>query len=153
MTIASNISFRNNTSWVSLLNLIYPVGSIYHSWSGTSPASSLGGTWTQIKDTFLRPASSAGSTGGANSHSHVYGVSSYDYWSTVVGALIYNGSSSQWIDVSGKQISSNKTVTVNSSLNNASTSRQMGQYGGTTYTTSSSTIPAYTTCYCWRRTA
>ena len=36
-----------------LLDLVYPVGSIYMSLINTSPASFLGGTWEQIKDCFL----------------------------------------------------------------------------------------------------
>lgn len=47
---------------------IYPVGSIYMSVSGTSPATLFGGTWEQIQERFLLSAGSthtAGSTGGA----------------------------------------------------------------------------------------
>ena len=48
-----------------LLNLIYPVGSIYMSVNNSSPASFLGGSWTQISGYFLLPWSdSAGTTGG-----------------------------------------------------------------------------------------
>lgn len=36
-----------------LLNLIYPVGSIYMSVNNTSPATLFGGTWSQIKGRFL----------------------------------------------------------------------------------------------------
>ena len=38
------------SNFVNLLDIVYPVGSIYFSTSSTSPASSVGGTWTQIKD-------------------------------------------------------------------------------------------------------
>lgn len=40
------------SNFVNLLDIIYPVGSIYFSTSSVSPASSVGGTWTQLK-TFL----------------------------------------------------------------------------------------------------
>lgn len=46
---------------------IYPVGAVYISTSSTSPASLFGGSWTQIKDTFLLACGStymAGTTGG-----------------------------------------------------------------------------------------
>ena len=36
-----------------LLELIYPIGSIYMSVNSTSPATLFGGTWARIKDTFL----------------------------------------------------------------------------------------------------
>ena len=50
---------------------VYPVGSVYMSVSETSPASLFGGTWEQIKDTFLLAAGdtyTAGSTGGEPTH-------------------------------------------------------------------------------------
>ena len=55
----------------TLLNLIYPVGSIYMSVSSTSPATFLGGTWERIQDKFLLAAGSAyaaGATGGEATH-------------------------------------------------------------------------------------
>ena len=36
-------------SWINLLDVIYPVGSLYFSTSSTSPSATIGGTWTQIK--------------------------------------------------------------------------------------------------------
>ena len=55
----------------ALLNLVYPVGSIYMSANATSPASFLGGSWERIQGRFLLAASSsytAGSTGGEATH-------------------------------------------------------------------------------------
>ena len=52
----------------NLINLVYPVGSIYMSVNNVSPATFLGGTWVAIQDRFLLSAGSsysAGSTGGA----------------------------------------------------------------------------------------
>ena len=54
-----------------VLNLVYPVGSIYMSVNSTSPATLFGGTWVQIKDTFLLSAGdtyTAGNTGGEATH-------------------------------------------------------------------------------------
>ena len=53
---------------VPLLNLFYPVGSIYWSSKNTNPSTLFGGTWTQIKDKFILAAGdsySNGATGGA----------------------------------------------------------------------------------------
>ena len=55
----------------TLFNRIYPVGSIYMSVNSTSPATLFGGTWVQIKDTFLLSAGdtyNAGNTGGEATH-------------------------------------------------------------------------------------
>ena len=71
-----------------LLDLVYPVGSIYLSVGSTSPATLFGGTWTQIKDTFLLGAGddyTLGDTGGEATHtltiaempSHVHNTDKY----------------------------------------------------------------------------
>lgn len=55
----------------AIIDLIYPVGSIYMSVNSNSPAVLFGGTWQQIEDTFLLAAGQtyvAGSTGGEASH-------------------------------------------------------------------------------------
>lgn len=53
-----------------LINLIYPIGSIYMNINNISPATFLGGTWEQIQDTFLMAAGTtyaAGTNGGTAS--------------------------------------------------------------------------------------
>lgn len=59
-----------NVQTITLLD-VYPVGSIYMSVNATSPATLFGGTWEQIKDTFLLSAGdtyTAGDTGGEAEH-------------------------------------------------------------------------------------
>lgn len=54
-----------------LLNMVYPVGSIYISYNSTNPATLFGGSWTRIQGRFLLAAGSlypAGSTGGEAAH-------------------------------------------------------------------------------------
>lgn len=61
------------SSVAGIVNVIYPVGAIYMSVNSTSPQTLFGGTWEQIQDRFLLAAGSAysaGSTGGAATHSH-----------------------------------------------------------------------------------
>lgn len=56
-----------------IVNIVYPVGSIYMSVSSTSPATLFGGTWAALEGRFLIGANStytAGSTGGAASVSY-----------------------------------------------------------------------------------
>lgn len=58
-------------TYKTLLNLFYPIGSIYQSTESTNPANLFGGTWEPIEDTFLLAAGStysAGDTGGESSH-------------------------------------------------------------------------------------
>lgn len=69
----------------SIIDAVYPVGSLYWSSKSTSPATLFGGTWEQIKDKFVLAAGStytAGTTGGAStvtlsvsnmpSHNHTF---------------------------------------------------------------------------------
>ena len=65
-----NVLKQDNSN---MLNKFYPIGSIYTSINATSPAVLFGGTWSQIKDTFLLTAGdtyTAGSTGGTATHTH-----------------------------------------------------------------------------------
>lgn len=54
-----------------ILDLVYPIGSIYLSTNSNSPSTFLGGTWERIQDKFLLASGStysAGSTGGEETH-------------------------------------------------------------------------------------
>ena len=50
-------------NFVNLLDIVYPVGSMYFSVSSVSPVDSVGGTWVQIQDAVL--AASGNSYSGA----------------------------------------------------------------------------------------
>ena len=85
-----------------LLNLVYPVGSIYMSVSSTSPASLFGGTWTQIQDKFLLAAGTtyaAGSTGGEAAHTLT--DSELPVESGSFSSRAWSGSGSLFFDESG----------------------------------------------------
>mgnify|MGYP007087037692 CR=1 FL=1 len=72
-----NIYIKDSADWNTYLDLIYPVGSIYMTTSSTSPASSIGGSWSQIEPgTFLMAAGESYnvlSTGGENTHTLTVG--------------------------------------------------------------------------------
>lgn len=81
-TITTNQNLINTTD---IYNLIYPVGSIYMSVNQASPSTLFGGTWEQIKDTFLLAAGDSYNllaTGGEANHtlninempSHAHGI-------------------------------------------------------------------------------
>ena len=55
------------SNFVNLLDVVYPVGSIYQSMNAISPVDFIGGTWTKIK-TFLYGADTAKETGGEAIH-------------------------------------------------------------------------------------
>lgn len=76
-TITSNMISQGNSAPIrtnvarSVVDAIYPVGSIYMSSNSVNPATFLGGTWNQIQDKFLLAAGSiymAGDTGGEATH-------------------------------------------------------------------------------------
>ena len=95
------------------INSIYPIGSIYTSISSTNPSTLFGGTWEQIKDTFLLASGSvysAGSTGGEAAHtltaiempSHTHGAWGVNDGTTVVAQMgnypirIYQDKQANW---------------------------------------------------------
>lgn len=103
------------SNFVNLMDIVYPVGSIYHSMNATSPVDFIGGTWTKI-NTFLYGADTAKQTGGEATHTltvnempqHTHGISLYygdnsghnvghtSYWN-------YHTSSKYWAESSGGQ--------------------------------------------------
>lgn len=66
-TAGLNINGAFTMNDKSFLDLVYPVNSIYISYSHTSPAELFGGSWTRLSDTFLwgcGPTGVIGQTGG-----------------------------------------------------------------------------------------
>lgn len=55
----------------SILDFIYPVGSIYLSYTHTSPESLFGGTWTRIQNAFLWATTASGTIGQTGGESEV----------------------------------------------------------------------------------
>lgn len=137
----------------SLLDLIYPVGSIYMSANNTSPQSFFGGTWERIQDRFLLAAGStyaAGSTGGSATHtltvnelaSHYHdGISTESLQGSyrmvfTNQAPVDNGAAAYWDLMSGTTPTDLTARTVNAGGNEAHNN-----------------MPPYLTVYMWKRTA
>lgn len=93
---SGNVTFngaaRFNGDISSLLERVYPVGSIYMSVNSTDPGTLFGGTWQRLKDRFLLAAGdsyTAGATGGEASHTltaaesgvpaHAHGLNSHKH--------------------------------------------------------------------------
>ena len=67
MVNLQNIKVKANSSFQTVCP--FPVGFVYSSMNSTSPASTFGGSWTEIKGRF--PYFNAGTnTGGSSTHSH-----------------------------------------------------------------------------------
>lgn len=161
-----------------LLDLFYPVGSIYTSTKNTNPAATLGGTWTQIKDRFLLCAGdsySAGATGGSATHTHTSAAHTHEIpshkhslsnkgWgylsmgSNGIIKMIYSYNSGSW--------TGNWQITGSSSKESAASGGDGMVLGGYTDDTSitansttpgntgsSSNLPPYKVVYAWERTA
>lgn len=148
MTILANVSIKDSSSWTTLLNMIYPVGSYYLSNSSTSPGSKFGGTWSAITGRFLYCNAGTG-TGGSNTqtltvnqipnHTHRLRIGWGDNsgnWKTLYAAT---GEGDNWGDArpfyDGENLFHNGTA-----YNNGDSP-------------SHNNMPAYKTCYCWYRTA
>lgn len=126
-------------SW--LLDHVFVVGYVWVSYTSTSPASIIGGTWTAITGRF--PYFNAGTgTGGSNTHtltvsqmpSHTHGI--------------IDGLGSGW----------NPSGATGDKLfyGNYAPGRSMSEFFGTRYEGgggSHNNMPAYQTLYAWRRTA
>ena len=92
-------------TWTTLLDVVYPVGSVYITGSTTSPASTFGGTWSRVKSGLIGCAGSAGlaanlSTGGSStisveqmpSHTHDCGFRWENFDGSNIGHTTYWGS-------------------------------------------------------------
>lgn len=129
----------------SLLDLIYPVGSIYMSVSNVSPQTFFGGTWERIQDRFLLAAGStyaAGSTGGSATNTH--------YHFQTLGC---DGKVS-YLTMSGRSGSTRVVAGVaGTHLDTAgfySDSRQVRE--DATYNETINIMPPYLAVYVWKRT-
>lgn len=149
---------------LGIVNLIYPVGSIYMSVNNTSPATLFGGTWEQIKDTFLLSAGdtyAAGVTGGEAEHtlsaaelpdhihhSHGFAQGGNDDWSFVT--VKREGHAKTQVATSS---SSGKYAITNTSTDNVSypyyTLEDEPELKGEAH----NNMPPYLAVYVWKRTA
>ena len=138
----------------TLLNLIYPVGSIYMSVNSTSPATLFGGTWEQLKNRFLIGCGdtyAAGASGGAATHTlsvdempthgnHLYapgdwigqGASGGKYLNTDANMSSYGSSGRGWVLSSNEAYPAGYTTGGGKAHNN---------------------MPPYLAVYIWKRTA
>lgn len=145
-----------------IVNIIYPVGSLYWSKNATDPSELFGGIWTQIKDKFILAAGDTylqGTSGGAAtvtltteqipSHTHTATAASdgaHDHtgarrntdWKTETRSTQNNGNIA---DDTSTTTSTAGAHTHKLTINSAG--------GGAAH----NNMPPYATYYCWERTA
>lgn len=144
---ASAIIKNIRLSGKTLLDLVYPVGCVYISYSSTSPASLFGGSWTQLTGRFLRMDNNV-NTGGSDTHSHGAGslkalanILKTDKYLYEKGVAADGWLPSYWGGafsyIGNQSISTKHTEAV----------QVIGDTG------SASNVPLYQNLYAWRRTA
>ena len=114
----------------------YPIGAIYMSYNGTSPATIIGGAWAQITDRFLFCSNSANNYGGEWNHTlSINEMPSHGHPNSVPGyaSLAVNGQGSIPY---GSVLAGDWHYTPNTG-------------GGRAH----NNMPPYVTVFCWRRTA
>lgn len=126
-----------------LLDMVYPVGSIYMSVNNVSPQSFLGGTWEQIKDTFLLSAGdtyTAGDTGGEATHTlTVQEMPSHTHSWNGFRSLDHDAGDAARQAISAQRF--NNDPTQSGTINNTG--------GGQAH----NNMPPYLTVYMWKRTS
>lgn len=130
----------------NIIDIIYPVDSIYISLNGANPSTLFGGTWVQIKDTFLLAAGStykAGSTGGEATHALTMGEMP-EHTHPMYAAN--GGSSDTWTPSEGTYLVDSVTATKNTwwarlGMNSAGSG------------VAHNNMPPYLAVYIWKRTA
>ena len=155
-----------------IVNLIYPVGSIYISYSSTSPATLFGGTWTQLKDRFLLGAGSsytAAATGGAAtvtlttanlpSHTHTFTGTAGNlpgggaHAHTIYGGNATGGSIPGWDSYSTFGSTRKMSALLISNGAHTHTYTAAGTNSSVGGGGSHNNMPPYLTVYMWKRTA
>lgn len=163
-----------------LLNVIYPVGSIYMSTVNTDPSLLFGGTWEVWGsgrvpvgvNTSETEFNTVEKTGGAKTHtltaaqipSHTHGLNNHthsvpNHQHTLGAGLLYDASKLEGIGVSQSSSSSFKVDTTTSGVEKTTSSGACttGAASGNTAATGSGSahnnLQPYITCYMWKRTA
>ena len=125
-----------------MLDVFYPIGSVYTSSQPTDPGTLFGGTWTRIKDTFILAAGdtyAAGATGGAASvvltEKNLPSSSVVLRQATEVNEWTFG----KWDNT--------KSISVGDNL------ATYNGYGGSDTYVAHNNMPPYITRYVWERTA
>ena len=155
-SISGNLSVSNSLSASSLtvgtlsiskasiVDIIYPINSIYMSVDSTSPETLFGGTWERLKDRFLLGAGDTytnGASGGSDSHTHNLN-NAYVKANAAGNTLFFS-------ERSGVSWTYNGIRYFNGYSNGSGGQTWGWNLGGTTDSTNS--LPPYLVVYMWKR--
>ena len=128
-------------AYVNLGQVMYPVGSVYHSFNTTSPASIFGGSWSALNGQFLLSSNnSIDTTGGEWNHTlstNEIPSHTHDFFINI-----------QHVD--GQSVSGEALT---SGLQQGGRRRYFGVTSANTGGGAHNNMPPYITCRIWRRTA
>ena len=166
-----------------LLDLVYPVGSVYLSTTGVNPATLYGGTWEQISNAFLVAAgSNYGSSGGAaqvtlttaNLPSHTHSIPALSGTAASNGAhthapstkrftlapdgggtskFVNEGDGKKCASCNSEESFSYSSATASAGAHTHSVTTVANTSGGTGSGTAFDIIPPYVSVYVFKRTA
>lgn len=154
------------SSFVNLLDVVYPIGSIYCSMESTTPATLFGGTWTQVTSRFLYGSTVGKTTAGSATHYHKWYLNWIEWYGTTPS--MSNGQAGDQFDsCTTRYDEDGGTSMVLSRTHGYSPWSHTKAANVSAYTTAStpatvhmeckttgtSTLPPYITCYIWYRTA
>ena len=154
----------------SIVDAIYPVGSIYMNVNNVDPGQIFGGTWMQIEDTFLLAAGqnyAAGDTGGSSTHTLTeqelpqitQSMTLRNFHNTTnnssVGVMVGTGTtgnvnSNYDIRASGESSSGLNRINTSGVTASDTCTRYTNTFGGGQ---AHSIMPPYLAVYVWKRTA
>lgn len=143
---------NDETKRINVVDLVYPVGSIYMSVNSTNPSAIFGGTWEQIQDRFLLSAGStysAGSTGGEATHTLTINEMPshrHERARDLLNNQILGESGGTYSNVVGLTFNTGKYVYTDTTHNNVVTDYTGGGQAH-------NNMPPYLAVYIWKRTA
>ena len=134
-----------------LIDVIYPVGSIYMSVNSVNPSTLFGGTWEQIEDKFLLASGTSysnGETGGSEdavvvNHNHL--IQNEDYY--FVGKKKTDSAGTKRVNVPTSGTNYAYVSSGNNAFGNFGTTNKIGESG------TGKNMPPYLAVNIWKRTA
>lgn len=129
---------------LKLLDIIYPIGSIYMSVNNTNPGNFLGGSWERIKGCFLLAATDGGASGGNSNASIAPGGMGGEatHTLTVTEMPSHNHSYPYLVAASGTGGTNRRYI------QNGETGNTGSKGGGAAH----NNMPPYLAVYVWKRT-